>query len=222
MAPGFYDGFSPTTPYHWLTPPTRFASGNQPPSSGEITLKPIAGDGFPTAGATTQDAQAQLILATGTFAPGPTKVTVDLTPVAGHPPISGFQPLGNVYLITTSAPLAKPATVSLRFPPDLPAASGVWFAPEDGSTWTKLSVATPAPYFATGTVREGGYFVAGLESGGGHGGANQRDLSSSGSALPLIAGVAVVVVLVAGLPLLLVNRGRGRCRKPAGKPGKRN
>src|SRR6266545_7455990 len=33
VQPGFYDGFAPSSPYRWVSPPPQFAAGNQPPLS---------------------------------------------------------------------------------------------------------------------------------------------------------------------------------------------
>ncbi|MDQ6772537.1 MAG: hypothetical protein M3024_06050 [Candidatus Dormibacteraeota bacterium] len=200
-----------------MNPPAQFVAGNQQPKTGRLVIKPIdAGTGFPASGATTDDGQAQLFFGEREFVSGPTQVEIDLKAVADHPQISVFQPLGNVYFINVSAPLAKPATISLRYPPDLPPPSGIWWAPTGGGAWTRLEPATPAPYFATGATSHDGYFVAGLENGtspSASGGSSAAP-TNGGSLLPLVAGIAVVVVLLAGLPLVLLRRRDGPERRP--------
>jgi hypothetical protein len=65
-APGFYDGFPPTAPYNWLSPPAQFQAGNQPPSGGHMAIK-VTNWSTTEIGVATDDGQAQLVLPAAAF-----------------------------------------------------------------------------------------------------------------------------------------------------------
>ena len=218
--PGFYDGFAPSAPYNWVSPPPQSRAANKQPASGHLVV-PITGDQTNAIGAATDDGQAQLLVPQNgfTLAPGTTTVTVDIRPVADYPAISGFQPETNVYLYSTSMPLGQPATITLRFAADVQAPTDVYRADSSASGWTKLAAQHAAPYFIGGTTAKLGYFVAGSAASVASippAGSTGESTSGSVPVLPLLVGSAIVLLLPAGLPLIVQQR---RLKRP--RPHKR-
>ncbi|MBJ7601550.1 MAG: hypothetical protein DLM67_09465 [Candidatus Nephthysia bennettiae] len=215
VAPGFYDGFAPSSPYNWLSPPPAEAADNMPPESGH---QAISGDH--SGGVATNDGQAQLVFDVGAFSIGSQSVTIDLKPVAAFAAPQGFRPETNVYQITAAAPLARPTTVLLRFSTQVSAPSAIYFAAQGGS-WSPLgSTNTAQPFYIGAKTAQLGYFVGGL-SGASASQAPGPGAASTGAGpgLEIVAGVALASVLLIGIPLLLVRHGRS-ARRSRPKPAK--
>ena len=136
-------------PYHWVSPPAQFLSGNQPPLAGHLAVRAMGG-ATTAGGAATDDGQAQLGFDRGGFV-GSADVTVDIAPMAQFPAPKGFEPATNVYLIRATAPLAKPATVTLGFSPDIPPPTVVYATDVGGTGWRPLS-STPFQQAGVGQV----------------------------------------------------------------------
>jgi hypothetical protein len=224
--PGFYDGFAPTAPYNWVSPPPQSAAGNKQPLSGHVIVK--VSDGQSQAFlVSTDDGQARIDLSKGAFevAPGTNEIVVDIKPQRQYPAISGFQAGSNVYLLSASAPLKGAQVVSLMYPGDQAPPSNLFFAGPAARTWSRApEQPTAATYYLSGTVTAFGYLVAGspTTANSGEDGSTgiTLDLRNRAVVLPLIAIVAVGIVLLVALPFWLRSRanpqGRRRSRpKPA-------
>ena len=169
------DGTAPLPPYRWTSPPPELAQTNVSPTAGSFTL-PLTERGSRPEVLTTDDAQATLILAAGTFEPaaGQEQVRLTVTPTdpaeIGSP--EGLIVLGNAYLVEASyepggdpirGRLGAPLEVILVYPltPDAHTTSrSVAFSP-DGRNWT-VAEGTDAPAIqqAEGPVDTLGYVVA--------------------------------------------------------------
>jgi hypothetical protein len=203
VAPGFYDGFGPPLPYNFVCPPPQ--SGTTPkPSSGHSTIKVIGGVSDADS-AYTGDGQAVVGFLPGAFDPaGQTTITVDVTPLPTCPQPPGIRFVTNVYDITASAKLVKPASVVLRYSNLLPdpanvysagSADGPWTPHprnQDAALWTAQITTTSLGKFAAGnptaspppgTVRVGG-----------------------GQVLPIVVAALIVLVVLAGVPLAVLRR----------------
>jgi hypothetical protein len=205
-APGFFDGITPPEPYRWVSPPPNLRSGNKPPLPGHASFK-VGSDGVVDPGsAFTGDGQASLSFIPGAFsAPADASpVTVDITPVSSFPAPNGITFTTNVYLIKASRPLVKEALVTLRYSDQTPAPADVYLA-QPGGGWKKLgSTGSAAPF--TIAVRTGtlGYFAGGYPSNAGQSARGPR--VGGGQALPILTAAAILVVLLAGIPLAVLRR----------------
>ncbi|MDQ6899625.1 MAG: hypothetical protein M3072_08970 [Candidatus Dormibacteraeota bacterium] len=223
-APGFYDGFAPTAPYNWLSPPAQFQAGNQSPSSGHMVIK-VSNGATPEIGVATDDGQAQLVLPAAAFQVSATtaQVTVDIRPAAQFPAPTAFQTTTNVYLISASAPLAKPAQVQLRYSHQVAPPTNIYSVPAGATTWARLPLQpTSAQYFVSVSTPTFGYFVAGIATAtAGAGAQGQGSASSEGTpVLALLIGAAVVLGLLLALPTLILKLRRRPSRKPRKRPAR--
>jgi hypothetical protein len=205
VAPGFYDGFGPPLPYNFVCPPPQ--SGTTPKaSSGHSAIKVIGAVSDADA-AYTGDGQAVVGFLPGAFDPaGQAVITVDVTPLPTCPQPPGIRFVTNVYDVTASAKLVKPANMVLRYSNLLPdptdvysasSADGPWTPHprnQDAALWTAQITTTSLGYFAagysaasppTGTVRVGG-----------------------GQLLPIVVAALIVLVVLAGVPLAVLRRRR--------------
>jgi len=212
VAPGFFDGFAPPAPYHWVTPPFDVRSSNQPPTSGEGTI--AAQNGVSEAGHVfTTDQQAAVTFPSQSFAtpPNGASVALEIKPVTSFPDLVGILPAGNVYLVSTSTRLISPIVVTLRYgsqqqgPP-----SQIFAADGPTSRWKSLgSISSSVPYTVAASTQTLGYFVVGYPRAP----ASTAAPAASGGAgaggppVPaLVAGAAAVLVLLAGIPLMAARR----------------
>lgn len=212
LPPGFFDGAAPSEPYRWVNPPPQLARGNQPPLPGHGTIR-VATNGVVDPGTiftNESQPQASLSVLPGSF-PAPadrSPVNVDVKPESTFPPTTGLQCETNVYLITASQPLQKEALVTLRFSDAMPAPSDVYRAPEKGGDWTRIgSTGASSPFYISTRTTELGYFVACFP-------ANATATASGprvggGQTLPIIVALAILLVVLGGIPLALVRRRRG-------------
>jgi hypothetical protein len=200
--PGFYDGFAPPQPYRWVSPPPQSAGVSaQPPVTAHdtVTTQP----GVQTVGVGTSDRQAQLLFVPGTFA-GPDPVVIDIEPARSFPALKGFEPSTNVYLIRSSLPLTKPATVRLLFS-EISRTGKLYRAGYPDGPWEAVGSPDPQglPYFQGPTSTLPAYFVAGSPVAP----RPSRPAASSWTpTLPVLVGAGVVAVLLAALPLILLRR----------------
>jgi hypothetical protein len=206
-APGFFDGISPPEPYRWVSPPPELRSGNKQPLSGRGVVN-VGRNGVVDPGAAfTGDGQAQLSFVPGVFATpsGASAVTIDLQPVSTYPAPTGFKLSTNVYLIKASSSLTKEASIQLRYPDGRPAPTEVYTAAEAGGAWRSLgSTGAAPPFVVSARTTSLGYFAAGYP-------ANVTPPPNSprvggGQALPILVAVAIVFVVLAGLPLAVLRR----------------
>jgi hypothetical protein len=208
VAPGFYDGFGPQAPYRWVSPPPQFKNANQPPLSGQGTIR-VNSSGVVDAGSVfTQDGQASISFTPGAFETPPDRspVTISIRPVASYPKADNIHLATNVYCVTGSSPVApgKDVLVTLTFSDQLPAPSSVYEYQGSGP-WNNLgSTGTAAPFSISVRATKLGCFAGGYP-------ANAKQTASGvrvggGQTLPIVIAVAILAVVLAGIPLALVRR----------------
>jgi hypothetical protein len=208
VAPGFYDGFGPQAPYRWVSPPPQFKNSNQPPQPGHGTAA-VAGNGQVNPGsAFTQDGQASISWVPGAFvAPSDNSpVVIDIKPVASYPDPGNLHLATNVYCITSSSPLApgKDVLVTLTFSDQLPAPSDV-YEYQDNAPWRNIgNTGSAAPFSISARATSLGCFAGGYP-------ANAKQTSSGvkvggGQTLPIVIAAAILVVVLAGIPLAILRR----------------
>lgn len=217
--PGFYDGFCPpVTSYNWLVPPTGQRSGG-PPGSASVAANNSRGPYF----VATNDSnpQAQLSWLPQAFDADPNAtvtITVKPTTKCSTPP-AGVELTTNVYDIEASAKLVKQGNLRLVLAPNLPSATVVYHAGSD-CQWSAITNTSPG---GCGDIQvrigDPGFYAAGVSNVAGAPGAPRRSSSGVQSLLPWIVAGAIVVVILAGLPLALVRRrpprrGGGRANPP--------
>ena len=206
VAPGFYDGFTPQQPYHFVCPPIHYG-GNQPPTSGHLDIKVIGGVSDANV-AFTDDAQVLIDFLPGAFdVTGKTSVSVDIKPVSPCPKPPGLTFATNAYVITAGAPLVKKATLVMRFSDLIPAPSNIYRADSPDGPWSSIPVQSQAqPFTIDATIDKFGYYAAGYPSNAvSHGGPNSQ-------ILPIAIALLIIAVLVAGVPLAILRR-RGTARE---------
>ena len=207
VAPGFYDGFGPPLPYNWTCPPPQ-AGATAKPASGHADIKVIGGVSDAASAYTYDSGQAVIGFLPGAFDPaGQTVITVDITPLSSCPQPPGIRFVTNVYYVTASVNLVKPASVVLRYsnlmpdPTDIYSASspdGPWTAhprSQEAALWTARINTTSLGYFAAG------YSAASPPRGTVHIGGGQL--------LPIVVAALIVLVVLAGVPLAVLRRRRG-------------
>ena len=204
VAPGFYDGIAPPQPYRWVSPPPGQVATNQPPQSGHGTVRVGTLGTVDPGNVFTQDGQAALSFLPGSFVtpPGNGPVNLDIQPQATYPSPTGFRLATNVYCFTSTSPLVpgKDPLVTLQFSTNSIAPTDVYqYVP--GGTWQKVgSSGSAAPYYIAARPSTLGCFAGGYAPGA------ARPPSSTSTALPVVAGLAVAVVVLAGIPLLVLRR----------------
>lgn len=206
VAPGFYDGFGPQSPYAWTCPPPQ-AGANTKPASGHVDIKVIGGVSDANS-AYTNDGQIVIGFLPGAFvATGKTSVSVDIAPAAGCPQPAGVKLVTNVYRITADAPLAKDSNLTIVYSNLEPPPSAIYFASAPDGPWTSLGAQPESqPYTVWQKVRQLGYFAAGYPASSAPSG---TPTVGGGQSLPIIVAVLIGVVILAGLPLAIVRRRRG-------------
>ena len=216
VTPGFFDGFAPPQPYRWLEPPPGVKNGGTP-AAGRLQLK-VASNGQvdPGTAFTTEDQpQASLSVIPGAFQPpsGGAPVTITITPVTAHPEPAGLVCVTNVYEIRSTSPLAKDALVTLRFSDALPAPSDIYRAPPSGGGWTRIgNIGASAPFYISARTTELGYF-AGCYPGQATAARTGGVRVGGSQTLPILVAVAILLVVLGGIPLALLRR-RGGGEEP--------
>ena len=211
VAPGFYDGTAPSEPYRWVSPPPALARNNQPPLPGHGSLA-LSRDGKTVDAGSVFSGENQP-QASMSFLPGsfPAPATVDIKPEASFPDTSGLQCQTNVYLVTATQPLQKEALVTLRFSDAVPAPSDVYRAPASGGSWTKIgSTGASSPFYISARTTELGYFAGCFPSNATRPAPGPQ--LGGGQTLPILVAVAILLVVLGGVPLALLRR-----RGPAGE-----
>jgi hypothetical protein len=211
VAPGFYDGFGPQAPYRWVSPPPQFKSANQPPLSGQASIR-VNSSGVVDAGSVfTQDGQASISFTPGAFEAlaDRSPVTITIKPVASYPNPGNVHLSTNVYCVTSSAPLApgKDVLVTLTFSDQLPAPGSVHEYQGSGPWGNIGSTGTAAPFSISARVGKLGCFAGGYPASAKQSASGVR--VGGGQTLPIVIAIAILAVVLAGIPLALVRR-RGR------------
>jgi hypothetical protein len=221
IRPGFFDGFSPQEPYRWVKPPPCCIHGNLSPQSGHLTVK-VGSNGQTdpgTAFTAENSPQASLSFLPGAFDdPDRVPVTVDITPESTYPDMGNLQCATNVYLFKASKPLKLEALVTLRYSDQVPAPSDIWHAPSGNGSWSKLgSTGAAAPFYISARSQQLGYFAACYPPGASAPTTNGPTIGG-GQTLPIIVALAVVLVVLGGIPLAVMRRRGGGEAEPAREP----
>lgn len=208
VTPGFFDGIAPPSPYRWVSPPAQFKSSNQQPLSGHGSTS-VAPNGVVNPGtAFTQDGQASVSFVPGAFVapPGGSAVNIDIKPVETFPNASGLTFQTNVYCFTSSSPLAsgKDVLITLRYSNGVPAPTSV-YASQGSGPWRNLgSTGSAAPFTISARSTFLGCFAAGYPANLQHSAQGAR--VGGGQALPVIVALAILLVVLAGIPLAVLRR----------------
>ncbi|HEY4868356.1 MAG TPA: hypothetical protein VIK45_22920 [Candidatus Dormibacteraeota bacterium] len=208
VAPGFYDGFGPQAPYRWVSPPPQFKNSNQPPQPGHGTAA-VASTGVVNPGSVfTQDGQASASWAPGAFqAPADhSPVVIDIKPVATYPDPDGVHLATNVYCFTSSSPIApgKDVLITLTFSDQLPAPSNV-HEYQDSGPWRNIgNTGAAAPFSISARATSLGCFAGGYPAAAKQSASGVR--VGGGQTLPIVIAVAILVVVLAGIPLAILRR----------------
>lgn len=205
VAPGFFDGFAPPQPYNFVCPPPQ-AGANNPPSSGQLTIKVINGVSDANS-AFTDDGQVVIGFLPGAFnVTGKTEIHISITPISPCPKPAGLRFATNAYQITADAPLVKSANLVMRYSNLAPDPSYIYRADSVDGPWTQLTIQQQAQLYTISTSTDKlGYFSAGyasnaISNGGGPSGQN---------IVPIIVAALIVAVLLAGVPLTIMRRRQG-------------
>jgi len=212
VAPGFYDGIAPPQPYRWISPPPQFRSTNQQPLTGHQAVR-VASNGKVDPGSVfTQDGQAAISFIAGAFvAPSSgSPVTIDIKPQTVVPDPGPTHLSTNVYCVTSSSPLAagQQVLVTLQFSDQLPAPSDVYEYQADGP-WQKIgNTGSAAPYYISARASALGCYAAGYPANAKQSAQGAR--VSGGQTVPIIVALAILVVVLAGIPLAVLRRRGGQ------------
>lgn len=212
VQPGFFDGSAPSEPYRWVSPPPALARNNQPPLPGHGTVQVSARTGQfdPTSIFTGENQpQVSLSLLPGSFVPNAQRapVSIGIKPESSFPATTGLQCQTNVYLVTASQALQKDALITMRFSDAIPAPSDVYRAPEGGGGWTKIgSTGSSAPFYISAYTNQVGYFAACFPANSAATASGPR--VGGGQTLPIIVALAILLVVLGGMPLALLQRRR--------------
>ena len=209
--PGFYDGIAPPQPYRWVSPPPQFKSNNQQPLPGHSTIR-VGSNGVVDPGNVfTQDGQSAISFVPGAFVAPPDRspVTIDIKPVAQFPDPGPIHMSTNVYCVTSSSPMTqgKDVLMTLQFSDQLPAPGDVYEYQNDGP-WQKIgNTGTAAPFYVSARATALGCFAAGYPANANQSAAGAR--VGGGQTLPIIVAIAILVVVLAGVPLAVLRRRSG-------------
>ena len=197
VAPGFYDGFAPPSPYAFECPPPA-AGAASAPSSGHLVIDAVNGTNDDSVAFTT-DGQVILDLPSGSFATTKPSVTVDFEPVNPCPRAPGLDFVTNTYAITSDAPLARAVTIVMLYSNLEPDPSYVYRAPGPDGPWTNIGASAQSQVWTIHARTDRlGYFAAGYPAGSISNGSSQI--------LPVTVALLIVVVLVGGVPLEILRR----------------
>jgi hypothetical protein len=225
--PGFYEGFCPPVDYHFVSPPPGVKNSKQPAAAHD-EIKVVGSTVQPGFVATKDDnPQAQLSFVPSAFSapPGGGPEVIDIKPVSSYPPPTGITIVTNVYDITSSTPMVKTSNLRLLYSTVLPAPSSIYMA-QDGGSWKAIP---SNPSTSTGcsdivaAVDTTGFFMAGYPSNSTQ--PNGSTTIGGGQVLPIVVALAILIVVLAGVPLAVVRRrrppggtnGAGPAQPPSGR-----
>jgi len=159
----------------------------------------------------TQDGQASISFTTGAFATPPdhTAVSIDIKPQVVFPDPGGIHLSTNVYCVTATSTLAagQQLLVTLQYSASLPAPSDVYQYQGTGP-WKGIgNTGSAAPFYISARADALGCFAAGYA-------ANAQQTAqgarvSGGQAVQIIVALAILVVVLAGIPLAVLRRRGG-------------
>jgi hypothetical protein len=211
VAPGFYDGIAPPQPYRWVSPPPQFRGSNQQPLSGHQSVKIGTNGKTDPATVFTQDGQAAISFTPGAFVTPPDRapVTIDIKPQPVFPDPGGIHISTNVYCVTATSTLAagQQMLVTLQYSDQLPAPSSM-YAYQGSGPWQNIgNTGSAAPFYLSARSSTLGCFSAGYPANAGQTAQGAR--VSGGQAVPIIVALAILVVVLAGIPLAVLRRRSG-------------
>jgi hypothetical protein len=211
VAPGFYDGIAPPQPYRWVSPPPQFRSGNQQPLSGHQSVRVGSSGKVDPATVFTQDGQASISFTTGAFVtpPGNAPVSIDIKPQPVFPDPGGVHLSTNVYCVTATSTVAagQQLLVTLQYSASLPAPSNVYQYQGTGPWQSIGNTGSAAPFYISARAGALACFAAGYPANANQ--AAQGARVSGGQAVPIIVALAILVVVLAGIPLAVLRRRGG-------------
>jgi len=211
VAPGFYDGIAPPQPYRWVSPPPQFRGSNQQPLSGHQSVKVGTNGKTDPATVFTQDGQAAISFTPGAFVTPPdhAPVSIDIKPQPVFPDPGGIHLSTNVYCVTATSTLAagQQLLVTLQYSDQLPAPSSM-YAYQGSGPWQNIgNTGSAAPFYLSARSSTLGCFSAGYPADAGQTAQGAR--VSGGQAVPIIVALAILVVVLAGIPLAVIRRRSG-------------
>jgi len=216
--PGFYDGFAPPPDsYRWVQPPAGVTSNGQKPMPGQAKLA-VSSDHSRVAGGSLatgeQPPQARVVIPPGALvAPNLDTVSVELTPQAAAGRPADALIVGNLYCLTSSVSLTQgeQLQLTLRYSDQLPGANAVYRYDDETRSWVEVpAVRDPKTATVTATAPVLGCYAPAAHSAATASGA-PAEVAGNGW-LPFVAAGAILLVLVAGLPLYLRLRRERRAK----------
>ena len=215
VPPGFFDGIGGPQ-YDYVNPPAYQAPINVQPKPGSGTI--AVGKGGAVATPDRPVGQAAIFAGAGVLAApssgGDAHIAIQPYDVPANS--DGVTLIGNVYCFTADTTLTagRQARISLLWPVDRPPASAMYRAAQrDAADWTPVGGSfDPSTYLFDAMTDALGCFALGYPTP-----KPGQGPSISGSALPVIVAVLVVVVVLAGLPGVLRRRLERRAR-PYNRP----
>jgi hypothetical protein len=210
VPPGFFDGLAPPGPYRWTSPPPQFRNGNQQPLAGHTAVNAGPNGQLQPGTASTGDRQAAVSwTATAFQAPaGAGQATFEIQPQRTYPNPGDVTLRTNVYCFKSDATVAKgqQVLITLTYSDGVPSPTAIYGVSEGGGQWKRLgTTGNSAPF--TISVRTGqlACFAGGTEK------SPSGSSGVPGQSLPLLVAILIVLVLLAGLPLVVLRRrGRGQ------------
>lgn len=211
VAPSFYDGIGPSAPYRFACPPPEVRNSNQPPLNGRGSVK-VGTNGVVDPGSIfTQDGQAAVAFVPGAFDTPPDRspVTIEVQvpaqcPSPGPP---GVKLATNVACFTSTSPMAagKDVLITLTFSSQYPAPSDMYIADSPTGTWRKIgSTGAAQPFTIAARSTALGCFAGGYPANASQSASGFR--LTGGQTLPILVALAILVVVLAGVPLAVMRR----------------
>jgi hypothetical protein len=131
---------------------------------------------------------------------------IDIKPVATYPDPGGVHLATNVYCFTSSSPIApgKDVLITLTFSDQLPAPSNV-YEYQDSGPWRNIgNTGAAAPFSISARATSLGCFAGGYPAAAKQSPSGVR--VGGGQTLPIVIAVAILVVVLAGIPLAILRR----------------
>lgn len=201
VAPGFYDGPFLPLPYNWTCPPPQ-SGANQKPASGHADIQ-IVGGASEANSAFPPDGQIVIGFLPGALDPaGKTNIAVDLAPFPECPQPPDIRFVTNIYKVTATAALIKPANVVMWYSDLKPDPSAIYLAADPSGPWSSIGADSQAQPWTIHTKTETlGYFAAGYSAT-----ASPPGFRIGGPLLPVFVAGLIALVVIAGIPLAILRR----------------
>ena len=135
-------------------------------------------------------------------------MTIDIAPEATFPDPGDVHLATNVYCVTSSSPLApgKEMLVTLQYSNQIPAPSDV-YGYQGSGPWRKIgNTGSAAPFYIAARSTTLGCFAGGYPKNASQAAQGAR---LGGQTLPIVVALAILVVVLAGIPLAVLRRRGG-------------